>query len=410
MPPNTFPPGHLGLELQPRRSNNGRRIFCISTVDAGGPAHSKGLLVGDVLVSVDEMHMDGWRFEDVAVLLQGEVGTWVKLRVYQKQLRTFFNVMLQRERQQGGGASGRRGRERGGGGRVRRGSGSEYSGPDDWGRFEAASCNFTPPAAPQVLYNGAEGWERERGGGGRARRGSGGGGGERRESARRSAHRARRGSGGGGAQGWAPPTHARLRDLARAESARESERERARERGRESARERERERAREGGGRQRRGSGGGGAQERAPRPRSLRDLERAEGARERERERARGGGGRERRGSVSAGSRIGERRSVVGTPRILSPRQSVGSRGSDGAGSAARGSQRVPDAFLCPIMHEIMRDPVLVVETGHTYERLAILEWFRQHSTDPKTNQQLSSKAVVPNHGLRASIDEYFAS
>eukprot|EP00961_Rhodomonas_salina_P008654 117635-Rhodomonas_salina.1 len=80
MPPNTFPPGHLGLELQPRRSNNGRRIFCISTVDAGGPAHSKGLLVGDVLVSVDEMHMDGWRFEDVAVLLQGEVGTWVKLR------------------------------------------------------------------------------------------------------------------------------------------------------------------------------------------------------------------------------------------------------------------------------------------------------------------------------------------
>lgn len=36
----------------------------------------------------------------------------------------------------------------------------------------------------------------------------------------------------------------------------------------------------------------------------------------------------------------------------------VGSRGSDGAGSAARGSQRVPDAFLCPIMHEIMRDPV----------------------------------------------------
>eukprot|EP00961_Rhodomonas_salina_P214311 2894381-Rhodomonas_salina.1 len=37
----------------------------------------------------------------------------------------------------------------------------------------ASTYCSTFSAAPQVLYNGAEGWERERGGGGRARRGSG---------------------------------------------------------------------------------------------------------------------------------------------------------------------------------------------------------------------------------------------
>ena len=31
-----------------------------------------------------------------------------------------------------------------------------------------------------------------------------------------------------------------------------------------------------------------------------------------------------------------------------------------------------------------MRDPVLVAQTGHTYERTAIENWLREHSTDPR--------------------------
>jgi hypothetical protein len=31
-----------------------------------------------------------------------------------------------------------------------------------------------------------------------------------------------------------------------------------------------------------------------------------------------------------------------------------------------------------------MTDPVLVSQTGHTYERAAIERWLREHSTDPK--------------------------
>ncbi len=31
-----------------------------------------------------------------------------------------------------------------------------------------------------------------------------------------------------------------------------------------------------------------------------------------------------------------------------------------------------------------MRDPVLIAQTGHTYERAAIEGWLREHSTDPR--------------------------
>ena len=31
-----------------------------------------------------------------------------------------------------------------------------------------------------------------------------------------------------------------------------------------------------------------------------------------------------------------------------------------------------------------MADPVLVAQTGHTYERAAIESWLREHSTDPR--------------------------
>ena len=57
--------------------------------------------------------------------------------------------------------------------------------------------------------------------------------------------------------------------------------------------------------------------------------------------------------------------------------------------------------LLCPITHELMRDPVLATD-GHTYERGAIENWFQRHQTSPMTNQPLTSKTVFPNHAIKS--------
>lgn len=40
------------------------------------------------------------------------------------------------------------------------------------------------------------------------------------------------------------------------------------------------------------------------------------------------------------------------------------------------------ESFLCPITHELMNDPVIDPD-GNSYERSAIEDWLRQHSTSP---------------------------
>jgi hypothetical protein len=80
--------------------------------------------------------------------------------------------------------------------------------------------------------------------------------------------------------------------------------------------------------------------------------------------------------------------------------------------TAAADSMRVavPDSFRCPITQDVMVDPVIVTETGHTYERSAIEQWLRTHNTDPNTNVQLRSNNLIPNHSLRSSIQEFSAN
>ena len=46
-----------------------------------------------------------------------------------------------------------------------------------------------------------------------------------------------------------------------------------------------------------------------------------------------------------------------------------------------------------------MKDPVLCVEDGHTYERVAVEQWFATGArTSPATSAQLESTAPAPNH------------
>ena len=65
-----------------------------------------------------------------------------------------------------------------------------------------------------------------------------------------------------------------------------------------------------------------------------------------------------------------------------------------------------PHEFLCPISHEVMKDPVICAD-GHTYERSSIESWFKHSHTSPKTNEELISTALIPNHALRNVIQEY---
>jgi len=62
--------------------------------------------------------------------------------------------------------------------------------------------------------------------------------------------------------------------------------------------------------------------------------------------------------------------------------------------------------LICPITHEIMRDPVTTVD-GQTYERKAIEQWFATKQTSPATGARLESKTLTPNYALRSIIQEF---
>lgn len=67
----------------------------------------------------------------------------------------------------------------------------------------------------------------------------------------------------------------------------------------------------------------------------------------------------------------------------------------------------MPLEFICPITHEIMRNPV-VAEDGFSYENSALLEWFETgKKTSPMTNGVLSSTEVMENTLLKDKIEEY---
>jgi hypothetical protein len=59
----------------------------------------------------------------------------------------------------------------------------------------------------------------------------------------------------------------------------------------------------------------------------------------------------------------------------------------------------------CPISMEVMVDPVVLVESGQTYDRAEIEKWLRVHDTDPVTNDILKTKKTVPNFSLRHTIE-----
>ncbi|CAF1499813.1 unnamed protein product [Rotaria sp. Silwood1] len=62
--------------------------------------------------------------------------------------------------------------------------------------------------------------------------------------------------------------------------------------------------------------------------------------------------------------------------------------------------------FLCPITHQIFKDPVLA-EDGHTYEREAIVQWIQNHGTSPLTRQLLRVNKLHSNFTIKKIVDEF---
>jgi hypothetical protein len=66
----------------------------------------------------------------------------------------------------------------------------------------------------------------------------------------------------------------------------------------------------------------------------------------------------------------------------------------------------IPHRMMCPITHELMRDPVLS-RTGHSYERGAIVPWIAKHNSCPLTRQNLRLADLITNHNLRVEIQNW---
>ena len=82
-----------------------------------------------------------------------------------------------------------------------------------------------------------------------------------------------------------------------------------------------------------------------------------------------------------------------------------------GPGACPAGRPPPPDAFLCPISHELMVDPVFAAD-GHSYQRSEIEKWFATGAaagrpTSPMTNSALRSRVLTPNHVLRSQIKDW---
>jgi hypothetical protein len=67
-----------------------------------------------------------------------------------------------------------------------------------------------------------------------------------------------------------------------------------------------------------------------------------------------------------------------------------------------------PPAFLCPISHCLMTDPV-VDSDGHTYDRPAILRWLETAGAgaSPITRRAMTREDLRPNRTLRQAIQEW---
>ena len=88
----------------------------------------------------------------------------------------------------------------------------------------------------------------------------------------------------------------------------------------------------------------------------------------------------------------------------LLPAPTVAIAGDNDDADSADDDLDVPLDLCCPITQKLYRDPVFAAD-GKTYDRKAIVAWFRRaKTTSPLTNAQLSSQELRPNDDMRARV------
>ena len=81
----------------------------------------------------------------------------------------------------------------------------------------------------------------------------------------------------------------------------------------------------------------------------------------------------------------------------------------DGEPAAQRVKVEEPDHLLCPITRVMFRDPVMLMESGHTYEREDIERHLGIKRTDPRTNVPIKSTRVMTNTNTRMAVEAWLA-
>lgn len=71
----------------------------------------------------------------------------------------------------------------------------------------------------------------------------------------------------------------------------------------------------------------------------------------------------------------------------------------------ADAAEPLPGMPSCPITGLPMRDPVVAAD-GHSYERKAIMRWFKKSNMSPITREELPHKHVVPNYMLLSALQK----
>ena len=67
-----------------------------------------------------------------------------------------------------------------------------------------------------------------------------------------------------------------------------------------------------------------------------------------------------------------------------------------------------PEELMCPITRTMFRDPVMLFDSGHTYERGAILAHFeRNGAKDLLTRRALGSTKVMTNWAVRQIVRDW---
>ena len=66
-----------------------------------------------------------------------------------------------------------------------------------------------------------------------------------------------------------------------------------------------------------------------------------------------------------------------------------------------------PDHLHCPITQVMFKDPVMLVSSGHTYERQAILRHLTLFNSDPVTNRNIKNNTIVINWVVRKSVEQW---